>query len=107
MFHKWTFLALKYHTIWLHRLNGMPNAFGNVNSISNFIRTKHDILNDRAIIIMCCHSDLSSQNHKRLILGRMLMNRHFCSRFHCIQATDGAAVCHEAHMIYKGWLPSI
>ena len=24
-----------------------------------------------------------------------------------MDATEGAAVCHEAHMIYKGWLPSI
>lgn len=52
MLHEGAFFAFKDDTVWGEGFDGMPHAFGNVYPILTLFGAKHDIINNRSIIIM-------------------------------------------------------
>ena len=63
----------------------MPHILRDVNPIVATLLTQQHIFYDRAIIIVSSHSNLSSQDNERLILGWVPMDGYHSPRLHCIQ----------------------
>ena len=63
----------------------MPHILRDVNPIVATLLTQHNIFYDRAIIIVSSHSNLASQDNKRLILRWMFMDGNHSPWLHCIQ----------------------
>lgn len=74
------FLTLENHTPGHQRLQSVPHALGNVDTINTIFVTKHDRINYRTIVVICCRAKDSS-------FSRMPVYRNSRPRFYGIQHT--------------------
>ena len=63
----------------------MPHILRDVNPIVATLLTQHHIFYDRAIIIVSSHSNLASQDNKRLILRWVPMDGYHSPMLHRIR----------------------
>lgn len=65
----------------------MPNVFGNIHTIAAVFEAQNYGFDNCAVIVIGCHSYLTTKYHKGLIFVRMVMDGNFCARLLCIKHT--------------------
>ena len=84
MLDEWPCFALQQDTR-LKALQPVPDVLGNVHTITATFLTDDAGFHYLALVIVGCHSDLSFQNHKGLVLVRMVMHWDKCAWFQRIE----------------------